>query len=169
MKSKLPFFIFVVLIASFAAYVWQTQHQLPIRAATHFNWEGHADGWSSRDAQIRTMLLIGLGVPVLIVMVFSSIRMMPASVINLPHKEHWLSPENRPSTVQWITRAGVWLACALVIFMAVLHYFTLQANAVKPPRLDSRGLLIAAGLLTAFELGFIVRMMRHFAKPPAIK
>ncbi len=167
MKS-LPYLVFVLLIGGFAAYVWQTQHQLPIRTATHFNWEGHADGWSSRDAQIRTTLLAGIGVPLLIVGVFASIRFMPTSLINLPNKEQWLSPEHRNETIGWISRSGVWLAGALIIFMASIHYFTLQANAVKPPKLDSRSLMIAAGILTAFELGFIVRMVLRFAKPPAL-
>lgn len=169
MKSRLSYLVFFILAAAFSVYVWQTRHQLPIRTATHFNWEGRGDGWSSRDAHIQTTLLAGLGLPFLIVIVFSSLRFFPSSVINLPHKEHWLNAENRTSTLQWIAGSGAWLASALVVFMGVLHYFILKANAVKPPHLDSRGLLIAAVLLTLFELGFILRLFLRFAKPPVTK
>lgn len=167
MKSRiLPLLVFILLAAGFCYYVWESRLQLPVRAATHFNWQGAADGWKGRDELIRFTLAIGIGVPFFIVIVFSCLRFVPARFVNLPNREHWLSPEHQAESIAWVARSGLWLACAVLVFMGFLHYHVVQANTVTPPKLDSSSLMVVASGLMLFQLIFIVRILLRFSKPP---
>lgn len=166
MKSRLvPLLLFLLLATGFGYYVWQSQAQLPMRAATHFNWQGAADGWMGRDELIRFTLMLGLGVPLFIIIVFSSLRFVPVRLVNVPNREHWLSPEHQSESIAWVGRAGLWLASALLIFMGIVHFHVIQANTLTPPRLDSKSLIAAASGLLVFQIVFIVRIFLRFSKP----
>lgn len=166
-KTRLPALIFVLLAMGYASYIWQTRGELPARVATHFDWQGSPNGWMSRDGIVCFMLAFGIGMPLFIIGAFSSARWVPARFVNLPYREHWLSSERRADTLAWISNAGIWLASVMIIFMAVIHDFVIQANDLKPPQLDNGRLLIAVGLLLAFELGLVVRIVLRFYRPAA--
>jgi hypothetical protein len=164
MKPRVRILAFCLLAIAYAYYIWQTRDELPDRVATHFNVQGAVNDWMSRDDIIWFMLFFGVGIPLVMFAVFSCAHLLPTRFINLPNRERWLSPERQAETVAWLSRAGFWLASTMILFMGVLHHFVIQANTMQPPRLDSRSVLIAAGVLFAVELVFVVRLLLRFSK-----
>lgn len=165
MKARLPLLVFLALAAAFAAFLWLTYEQLPERVAGHFDARGRPDSVTSRGAMVRSMALIGLGLPLVIIAVFTSLRFTPARFINIPHRDHWLSDEHRAESLRWIGRAGVWFACSLLLFVATIHYSMIRAHQVQPPQLDGATLWMAVALEFACVIALIVGIYRRFSKP----
>lgn len=165
MKSRLPWIVFLMIAAGLACYVWQTGGGLPDRVATHFDAHGVPNGWMTRAGFIRFTIGFGLGLPLILIIVFSSVRFVPVRFVNVPNREHWFSPAQCEQTFAWISRAGLWFACVTTGFVAIVHHFVLEANAALPPCLDTRGLLIAVAVLLVFQIVFMVRLILHFSRP----
>ena len=165
MKSRLPQIILLLLAAGYLVWLWTTGPQLPERVATHFDIHGQANGWMSRDGILWSMTCFGLGLPLLIVLAFHSPRLMPSRFINLPHREHWLAPTRRESTLRWIGTAGTLYACVSLLFVSTIHHFLIQANTLQPPRLANGPLLLAVGVLLTCKVALIVALLRHFSRP----
>jgi uncharacterized membrane protein len=80
-------FLVLALAAMAASLVWAGQ-QLPPQVASHFDARGVPDSWMSRESHLLLMGLMGLGLPLLFVGVFYGVRYLPASLINLPHRDY---------------------------------------------------------------------------------
>lgn len=58
--SKELLLIFIALLPYvYLAFIWE---QLPETVATHFNIEGKADGWSSKNTLLYLPAILGLGI-----------------------------------------------------------------------------------------------------------
>jgi uncharacterized membrane protein len=164
-QIRLPAFCLLLLSAGFFSYVVSTARELPEKVAIHFNGAGQANGWMARTEHVGFSIITGLGVALVITLCFSLIRVLPSTMVNLPHRDYWLAPERKEMTVVWFQRQGLWMACISILFMGGMHFLILQANRVQPPVLAPvPGLVVtgvfmlATGLLTA-------RMFFHFKKP----
>ncbi len=91
---------------------------LPERVASDFSTAGNVTGHSSKVA-----FAIGItGIAVFDFLVFAGIgfliRRLPLSLINVPHREYWLSPERREATLATGTNQMLWFGAATQLFMA---------------------------------------------------
>ncbi len=109
--------------------------QLPERVATHFNAQGNADGWSSKGAFLWVYALAVLLPTALFPGLYLLVPVMPTSLINLPHKDYWLSPAMRPYTDEVIREFLLVLGHLTTALMFVIMQMTLQANLHAQPRL----------------------------------
>ncbi len=139
---------------------------LPERMASHFGPHGEVTNWQTKEQFFMTMVVVvgvsfvaGFVVPLLL-------GIMPASMINLPNKQHWLAAERRKETMRYLSMKMGWFACGVLF----LHLFvTSQAINANMP---SHGqFAIAATFAVLF--GFMVFMgiwtillMRHFRRVP---
>ena len=102
MQRGLQVIFLVLVLGAVAQGLWQHAH-LPARVASHFDGAGRANGWMSRDA----MLGWQLGTVLFIAARFEGIvalqPLLPAEVVNLPHRDYWLAPERRAATDAWIS------------------------------------------------------------------
>jgi uncharacterized membrane protein len=94
-NTRLPSSIFFLLASLGAVQYFYYAPRLPEIVASHFGKAGTVNGWETRtlffSLELGSILLatiISFGVP-------RSIEALPISMINLPHKEFWLSPERR--------------------------------------------------------------------------
>lgn len=117
---------------------------LPERVATHFSGSGQPDGWMTRSGYLWFITAFNMGITAFMVIIFYVIRFMPASLINMPNKAYWLSPERRPYTNEVLLLQGLILSCLMVLFFAGLHVLTVVANQNVPVRLSGTGM----GVLT---------------------
>jgi hypothetical protein len=140
-----------------------SSQQLPPRVASHFNGAGVPDGWMSRPAYVATMAAVVVGLALLQVGIFYSIRYFPSSVINLPHREYWLAPERRTETMEVMFRAGIWLAIFISVFMLVIHLLVVDANRSQPVRLSSFVWLLLAIFLVAV-LFWTIALIQRFRR-----
>lgn len=138
--------------------------QLPFRMATHFNGAGTADGWMSRDG----LLLMNFGFLGLAVFLGYLlpwlVRFLPVSLVNVPNKAYWNTPERWSEAERRMTVALQWMGLLLYVWLIALNQLTLWANLHPPPRLGKAFLF----LIVAYALGivtWIIGLYRAFRTP----
>ncbi len=107
-----PVLVLALLYGAFFAHLGLTVPTLPERVATHFQFNGQADGWMSRFWYLVTVIGMGLAVPLaspLVAMFYVRGPML---------------------------RALVWASCLTLGFLFAVHVLTLQANRQTPARLS---------------------------------
>jgi hypothetical protein len=156
----------VTLLVSFLVVlglIWMTGDTLPSHVASHFDASGTPDGWMSRNTYLGWMSGVAIGVSGVFVSIFLGIRFLPPSTINLPRREYWLAPERSASTMAFLMRAGIWLACISLWLLLGVHLFVLSANSSEPVHLSAAIWLLAPlfGLVTLLWSWFLIR---HFTR-----
>lgn len=166
MKSlSLPLVLFALLAVVFLVDLNHAAARLPARVATHFDEAGRANGWMTRPGDIAFVACLGFGLAFTMIGLMFSIRFMPASLINLPHREYWLAPERRPETDAFLLRHSFWFASLALCFADRLHQEIVAANRVAPPQLDTRGALtIAGGFIAGVAIWSTVMIVRFARK-----
>ena len=144
---RAPLAASVVLYAAFVALVLWTAPELPDRVASHFGIDGTPDGWMTRRGYLTFILIFGMALPLLITGIFSLVTVLPDSLVNLPHKDYWLAPEQRDNTRRYVIRSGLWLSCMLLVLFAVTHLQTIRANHSDPVRMTGSEVGIVLTLL----------------------
>jgi uncharacterized membrane protein len=155
-------FLMVALVA-----LWQgvtSFSAMPDRVASHFAASGLPNGWMTKEA-----FFIVYGVMVLLAAVIEvyparSIARSP-SRIHLPNKEYWLAPERRAATYACFEEYLAWYGCVFLLVEVLAMGLAIQANLNPAPRL-SRGPIgmLVVGFL-AFNIAFVVQLLRRFSKP----
>lgn len=157
--------VFFILYAAYVAMVLTTASQLPERVATHFGFEGRADGWMSRSAY----QIFEIALPLVIGLIFTGtsalVRFVPAKYVNLPRKDYWLVPERRALTAAMIRSRMTWLACLMTLFFGGLHVLTLEANRVLPAQLPMGGLLMVVIAFLISLMIWVILLLMRFAEP----
>lgn len=102
--------------------------QLPDRVATHFGINGQPDSWMYRTSATLLMLGVQLGLPWLLVSVGRLIRIMPASLINIPNREYWFAPERGELSLAFVQHFLVVVGITTSLFMMAVNHLTFVAN-----------------------------------------
>jgi uncharacterized membrane protein len=155
--------LILLIVVAVAQLAWLAPG-MPDVVATHFDGAGKPNGWMSRAGMVGFQLTIlgvmggiFLGLPVLL-------RRDP-TMINLPHREYWLSPERRDRTIatirNWMTVVGCGVVLLLMAVTGMLHH----ANRMTPPRLSSPMFVACLSAFLLFIGGAIVALYRRFPRP----
>lgn len=130
---KIPSAItFVAIAIGLTLQVWYWP-QLPEKLATHFDAQGRANGWMDKQsATILTCSLVAL-MPLFFVGISVGIRWLPTSMINMPHREYWLSGERREETLRWMLGWMMWFSVAITIFFVAINHLIFLANRDVQP------------------------------------
>ena len=138
--------------------------QLPQKMATHFNASGKADGWMSRDGlMLMNFGFLGLAVFLGYLLPWL-VGFLPVSLVNVPNKPYWNTPERWPEAERRMTVALQWMGFMLYGWLIALNQLTLRANLHPPPRLG-QGFLF---LVVAYAVGiiaWIICLYRAFRTP----
>lgn len=146
---RLAWLIFALCLAVAATYIVATTGALPDHVASHFGPGNAANGFMTRDGYLVFMLFFALVLPVFLAVMIGLLPRMRPQSINLPNRDHWLSPQRREATLSALSSQGAWLGSIVALFIAALHYVLLVANASSPPRLP-------ADLFGALVIGFVI-------------
>ena len=160
--SRIPAIIFGLLYLCLLFYLGSSTSRLPARIATHFDASGQPNGWMNRSALVLFTAIFGLGFPLFVVGLSYMTRFFPNNLINIPHREYWLSPEHRGEAFDYLLLYSFWFACLAVCFVIGLHSLIIRANAQSPPALPGAD---TVGLIAFFLVGTAVwgvSMVRHF-------
>ena len=164
-QSRLPKSVFVLLAAAAAIHFSYLYAQLPGVVASHFDAHGVPNGWQTRTiffaffvGSIVISTIVCFGVPLLIASV-------PLALINLPHKEYWLSPERRASSLAFLSAHFAWLGCAVLLVGIFAFEFSIRANFQPDKRFDTSSLLSVLGAFFVFVMVWMARLLARFGKP----
>ena len=163
-KTRLPnsiFFVLVVVAAMQSAYY---APRIPETLGSHFGARGFVNAWQTKVAFFSTELtiivlamLVSFGIPRLI-------AAMPVSLINLPNKDFWLSPERREETFAFLRRQLAWLGCALLAFLLFVMELVFRAKLHTPPQLNTAAFVPAILTFLGFTAVWIIRLVFHFSR-----
>lgn len=153
---------FIILMVGAIYFVINTSTHLPAQMASHFNAEGIADGFMSKEGYTHTMLALVVLVPGLLAVAPFGMRKLPANLINLPHKEYWLQPEKREATFHTLSRFMSVLACFLLLFLCYVHWLVIQANKAQPPALPVIDLLVGMFVFLSLIGAWSLLLHRQF-------
>src|SRR4029078_12585355 len=95
-----PALLLAVFYAAFVAMLVRDAARLPERVATHFDFRGQHDGWMSGQGYLAFMTVFGLVFPLVPAALCLLVRLLPDSLINLPHREYWLGAEEPRHTAR---------------------------------------------------------------------
>jgi hypothetical protein len=112
-KRLIPLAVLLVAVlyqCFLGCWAWSAS-QLPDHVATHFNGSGEPNGWMSRPANQRFMLVFGFAFPLFVVLLCYLARFLSSGLVNLPRRDYWLAPERRKGTSDYLVRHSLWFAC----------------------------------------------------------
>jgi uncharacterized membrane protein len=144
--------VLVVLLALALGFVITTTQSLPNVVASHFNASGVANGFMDRQSYLISMLAAIIGLPGLMSLTGMWFSKLPVSMINIPHREHWLAPERSALTLQALQTFMTVLACCIVIFLSFVHWLVVLANQEQTPALTGHGVYVGL-ILFLFVIG----------------
>ncbi len=161
-NSRLPNSIFFALVLVAAAQSAYYAPRIPEILGSHFAKSGFASAWQTKAAFFSTELIIivlatfvSFGIP-------RVLAAMPASTINLPNKEFWLSPERREDTLTFLRAQIAWLGCVLLAFLLFVMELVFRANLHTPPQLNTAVFVPALLAFLAFSTTWTIRLVFHF-------
>jgi uncharacterized membrane protein len=138
--------------------------QLPERMAIHFDAKGNPNDWL--DKLPATLLSAGLivFVPVFFIGISQIAYWLPASLINIPHREYWLASERRNATLNWMTGWMLWFAVLISIFVLAINHLTFTANRDALP-LSPFWFWSSLGIFLSTTFVMVAIMIRRFHLP----
>ncbi len=164
--NKVPIIVWLTCFASFIASVVLAWHLLPERVATHFDMNGHADGWMARTEHIAFVALFGTGLSVLVIGLCYSVRHLPISLLNVPNRHYWASMRHHPRACDFLFRSACWFGSICVIWLTYLNVLLLKANYVQPQTLDQNAFWMASIIFAGITVLWFLRLMLFFMIKP---
>jgi len=140
----------IVLLALAIGFVTATTQSLPSVVASHFDASGVANGFMDRQSYWVSMLAVIVGLPGLMVLTAMGFSKIPVSMINIPHREHWLAPERSALTLQILQSFMTVLACCILIFLSFVHWLVVLANQEQTPALTGHGVYVGLFVFLIF-------------------
>ena len=161
---RTPQALILLIVAAVAQLAWLAPG-MPDRVATHFDGAGNPNGWMSRAGmagfQLTILAVMGgtfLGLPVLL-------NRLPTTMINIPHREYWLSPERRAGSMTALRNWMAVMGCGVVFLLMAVTRMLHHANRMTPPRLSSGVFVVCLAAFLLYVVGAIVALYRRFPRP----
>ena len=86
----------------------------------------------------------------------------PDSLINLPNKPYWMTPERRPKAMAILGLYMIWMANLVLALFLGMGYLTYRANLMPEPALDERlALFLMAGFVTCMLASVVFLMLAY--------
>ena len=139
---------------------------MPDVVGSHFDESGVANGFMPRSLYVGFMLVIVAVLPLLLVIVQSFVLGSTSARIKLPNREHWLAPERRAETIDFLRQRLAHFASMLVVFLGYAHWLVVRANAVTPPELASLWFVVGICVFLVAALLWIRALLKHFQNVP---
>jgi len=116
-RARAAFLASLLLYAGAVLWAWST---FPDRVPVHWGGGGDVDRVVSRDRAVVELVVIGGALTLVLGGAAALVRRLPLGGINVPHKEFWSRPENRPELDRRLA-ADLWLvATATLLLLAVI-------------------------------------------------
>lgn len=165
MRTKLPLLFLAVAALAFGLSLLWLRAEMPERLATHFSASGQADGWMTREQHLWGMVLLGFGLPAVVIGICYCIRFFPPSMLNVPKAAYWRSPAHYPEACGILLRWSYCVGAVSLVWTGLLHHQIVLANQRQPPVLAPQpAVAISSVYLAALGL-LVVLLVLRFLKP----
>ena len=155
----------IVVMVRIATLVWAWLN-LPEQIATHFGASGAPDGWGSRNGYLAVDIIISaaliLGFPMLV----GVLGRGSGAGVNIPHKDYWFRPENRPQFRQRMTADMLFIGGATGLLLSWIDVEIVRANALAAPMMGASS-WVAVTVFVVVIVGYSIWMATsRYAIPP---
>lgn len=164
-KNRQSLQVLCVLYLLLAGYLIWSAFVLPERVASHFDADGRPNGWMHRSVHLILMAAFGFVLPLLLSGVFRIVRHVPVSLVNIPNRDYWLTPERREEAFRKLSDHSLWFACLMSGFSIGMNHIVVQANLHPPPRISGTQVLVFVALFALGVGGWVIGMIRLFRIP----
>lgn len=106
--------------------------KLPDSVASHFDFEGNANGFSPKRNHSLVMACLQVGFGVFFWVLVLVLKYIPPQLVNLPNRDYWLAPERRKETIHEMNGGLLGFAIATQIFLVALNHLTTLHNLGTP-------------------------------------
>jgi len=163
---KLPLYIVLFLLGLAIAQSIYFYPLLPEIIGSHFDAAGKVNGTSSKFiyfilyfVSLAITSSFTFGLPLIL-------QYLPTSLINLPHREYWLSEEHRAETLSFFKVHFSWFGVAITALMIAIFHLTFVA-ALSPNQDFNISIPFWAllGAFFLFTIWWTVMLIRRFPKP----
>jgi uncharacterized membrane protein len=163
MKSRsAAWWVFAILAGLLVLQGLHYYPLMPEKMATHFGVGGKANGWMAKDSFFLMIGGLCCFISVLFAVLPRFVAMMPDSIINLPNKPYWMTPERRPQAMAILGRYMLWTANLVLALFLGMGYLTYRANLMPEPALDERlALILMAGFVTCMLASVVFLMLAY--------
>jgi len=138
---------------------------LPENMAVHFGADGQADGWGSKDGFYQGMGIVFAIMTVLFGAMPWILRAAPDSIINLPNKDYWLTPERRENTIERLAEQMLLFGSIALLFLDGTLYLCFQANYSAKAAMNAKLLWGMIGGFAAITIVWILSLIRSLRRP----
>ena len=128
--------VFIILLALCIAQAVYYYPLLPDRVASHFGASGQPDAWSGKETFVKIYLVVAAFMAVLFPGIGLMLRKAPASLINLPNKDYWLSPERSQETVDVLSRQFLWFGSGTLLLLLDIFHQSFKVHLGKAQALE---------------------------------
>ena len=158
--SRIIFIAILLLCLGHAAYYYPL---LPEHVASHFGASGRPDAWSDREAFVALYLAAAAVIAVLFSGIGPVLGRVPDRLINLPNKDHWLSPGRRQETIKVLSRQFLWFGSATLLLLLDIFHQSFRVHLGKAPALEhpAASLAVYAGFSLLWSIGLIAKFRRR--------
>lgn len=158
-------FVLAGLIACSAAIVVVTSGGLPERVATHFAFDGRANGCMSRDAYAWMMGILALVLPFGVWLPAAWMARRWPNLVNVPFRDTTGSHSGRrEATFARLEKMGMGMALLSAGLMAAMHVELLEANHRTPPTAGD-GMAWVTGTFVVAIVAIIATTVWRFRVP----
>lgn len=156
----------LLLLAVLAAVQLIHYHPLlPDRVAVHFDTSGEPNGWDSKTEFVLVYGAIEAFIVLFGVAFAFFISKIPASLVNIPHREYWFAPERYEGTIGFLADYILWLEAATLGFLIATAQLVFKVNlGDAPPRLTGDFWYVMAAFV-AVLIWLTVKIVLRFRRP----
>lgn len=129
----------------------------PAQIPGHFAADGSVDHWEGKWSFLITLGLTTAGLVALFELIARLSPKIPEAMINMPHKEYWMRPENRQKAAQLLAEDMRFFSSALVLLMAWMLGVTLSTADLGSS--NSWLLMVPTFIFIAIVVGYSLWMM----------
>ena len=135
---------------------------LPEQVAIHFGGGGRPDSWAAKE--FNALIFLVLEIPLFLMFYYASALPLGVSrkIVNIPHKDYWLSEENFPRFREKLGRHMAEFGVAMFVFLFCISLLTLQANLHDPVALNETLFMVVFVAYMSYTLWWLVRLVRGF-------
>lgn len=146
-RSHWPLCFWLICLISFSIYIVMSAEHLPEKVAQHFDLNGKANGWATRDTYVIQFLSLGCGVSAGTVGLLYAMRFFPARFLNVPRPDYWRQPANYQKACDILLQFGYVFSGLFLMWLAAVHALLVQANQSTPPVLNNLKMMSLTGAL----------------------
>ena len=165
-SGRLAFRILLLLVpVGILQHSWYW-YRLPESVATHFGPGGQADNWMPRLQAVLVQAGFQVVFPFVMLLLGRLTRVLPVSMVNIPHREYWLHPDRRHDSLAWMSGMLSWMSAGMATMMLVLSHLTFTANVSRQP-LQIVPFFCLLVIFMSFVFSMVLLSFRRFHRPPA--